>query len=326
LGQVEGVRVRAVSDPAEEAGRALAAANGAEWHASYEAMLEKPEIDVVVLGTPSGLHAEQAALAAGAGKHVVSEKPMATTVADVDRMIAACRDGGVSLAVIFQNRFSRETLLLKRAIEAGLLGRPIIGNAFVHWRRTPEYYAASGGWRGTWALDGGGALMNQSIHTIDLLQWFIGPAISVSGYAATLTHEIETEDTACAAVGFASGALGVIQGTTSCDRDWPVRVEIVGTAGRAVLEHGRIAQWESEQPLRDDLLSTEDEALTAGWRADEPFGDAHARQLRAIFRAFEEGATAPIPGDEARKAVEIILGIYESARTGQRVDLGGGVR
>ncbi|MGH2603363.1 MAG: Gfo/Idh/MocA family protein, partial [Dehalococcoidia bacterium] len=187
IGQVDHAVVRAVSDPVEAAGRALAEANGAEWHASYEEMLARADVDVVILGTPSGLHAEQAALAAGAGKHIVTEKPMATTVADIDRMIAACEDAGTTLAVIFQNRFSRETRLLKRAIAAGLLGRPILGNAFVHWRRTAEYYAASGGWRGTWALDGGGALMNQSIHTIDLLQWFIGPAASVSGYAATLT-------------------------------------------------------------------------------------------------------------------------------------------
>ncbi|MGH2532873.1 MAG: Gfo/Idh/MocA family protein [Thermomicrobiales bacterium] len=321
IGQVDHAVVRAVSDPVEEAGRALAGANGAAWHANYEEMLARPDVDVVILGTPSGLHAEQAALAAGAGKHIVTEKPMATTVADIDRMIAACREAGVTLAVIFQNRFSRETRLLKRAIEAGLIGRPILGNAFVHWRRTAEYYAASGGWRGTWALDGGGALMNQSIHTIDLLQWFIGPVTSVSGYAATLTHAIETEDTASAAVSLASGALGVIQGTTSGDHDRPVRVEIVGTAGRAVLENGRIAVWESDQSPRDDLLTAEDEEQCRGWRPDEPFGDAHARQLGAIFRALNDGATAPVPGDEARNAVDIILGIYESAHTGQRVDL-----
>jgi predicted dehydrogenase len=321
LRQVEGIRLLAVADPAEGAGRALAEETGATWHADYEAMLARPDVDLVILGTPSGLHAEQTALAASAGKHVVTEKPMATTAADVDRMIAACREAGVTLAVIFQNRFSRETLLLKRAIEAGLLGQPIFGNAFVHWRRRPEYYAASGGWRGTWALDGGGALMNQSIHTIDLLQWFIGPATSVSGFAATLTHAIEAEDTACAAVSFANGALGVIQGTTSSDRDWPARVEIVGASGRAVLENGRVALWESEHPLSAARLTAADEALCDGWQPDEPFGDAHARQLRAIVRALNDGAPAPVPGDEARNAVEIILAVYESSRTGCRVDL-----
>jgi predicted dehydrogenase len=321
LRQVGGVRLRAVTDPAEGAGRALAEATGATWHADYQAMLARPDVDVVILGTPSGLHAEQACLAARAGKHIVTEKPMATALPAVDQMIAAAREAGVTLAVIFQNRFSRETLLLKRAIDAGLLGRPILGNAFVHWRRTPEYYTASGGWRGTWALDGGGALMNQSIHTIDLLQWLIGPVASVTGSAATLTHAIETEDTACAAVGFASGALGVIQGTTSSDRDWPARVEIVGAGGRAILENGRIALWESQQPLSDDLLTANDEALCDGWQPDEPFGDAHARQLRAIVRALNDGAPAPVTGDEARNAVEIILAIYESSRSGRRVEL-----
>lgn len=320
LGQVAGARLRAVADPVEVAGRALAETTGVRWHARYESMLAQPDVDVVILGTPSGLHAEQTILAAQAGKHVITEKPMATTRSAVDQMIAAANDAGVTLAVIFQYRFSRETLLLKRAIEAGLLGRPILGNAFVHWRRTPEYYAASGGWRGTWALDGGGALMNQSIHTIDLLQWFIGPATGVSGFATALTHTIETEDTACAAVSFANGALGVIQGTTSSDRDWPTRVEIVGTAGRAVLENTRIALWESQQPLSDALLTADDVALTSGWRPDEPFGDAHARQLRAILHALNDGFPAPVPGDEARKAVEIILAIYESSRTGRRVD------
>lgn len=321
IDQVDGARLRAVAEPREDAGRALAGAHGADWHASYEEMVARPDVDVVALGTPSGMHAEQATLAAAAGKHVITEKPMATTVADLDRMIAACRDAGVALAVIFQNRFSRDVLLVKRAIAAGLIGRPVLGNALVHWRRTPEYFAASGGWRGTWALDGGGALMNQSIHTIDLLQWFIGPATSVAGFAATLTHTIEAEDTASAAVTFAGGALGMIQGTTSCDRDWPVRVEIVGTSGRAALESGRIARWESDQPLRDDLLSAADQAWCDGWRPDEAFGDAHVRQLRAIVRALEAGEAPPVSGEEARNAVEIILGIYESGRTGQRVDL-----
>ena len=317
LGEVEGARLVALTSRREATGRKLADTHGAEWHAELGELLARPDVDAVILCTPSGLHAGEAVAAAHARKHVISEKPMATTLEDADRMIRACRNAGVTLSVIFQYRYNRDALRLKRAVEAGLLGRPVLGNAFVHWHRTQAYYEESGGWRGTWSLDGGGALMNQSIHAIDLLQWILGPLQSVCAYADTLTHDIETEDTASATLRFASGALGVIQGTTSAHRDWPLRIEIQGTGGSATLEGSRLTVW---QPVREVgvLCAHELESLPAV-REDEPLGVAHRRQLEEILAALREGREPPVPGEEGRRAVEIILGIYGAAASGKRI-------
>ncbi|HYH11196.1 MAG TPA: Gfo/Idh/MocA family oxidoreductase [Thermomicrobiales bacterium] len=321
LEEVDGTRIVAIAEPREDAGQALASKTGGTWYASYEEMLASPDVDLVILATPSGLHADQAVLAAQAGKHIVTEKPMAITPDGLDRMIGAVESSDIEMAVIFQNRLSADVVKVKRAVEAGMIGKPILGNAFVHWHRTQEYYNANGGWRGTWALDGGGSLMNQSIHTIDLVQWIMGGVASVSANIGTLTHDIETEDTASANVTFRSGALGTIQGTTSSGKDWPVRVEIVGTGGRAVLEGGSLTHWEGDSELTDDILTPTDREFVQGWVPNEPFGGAHRRQLRLIVKSLLEGETPPVPGREARKAVDVILAIYEAARTGNRVSV-----
>ncbi|HEV2128077.1 MAG TPA: Gfo/Idh/MocA family oxidoreductase [Thermomicrobiales bacterium] len=319
LREIDGAEVVAIADPREDAGQALATATGARWYPSYTEMLEHPELDVVVLTTPSGLHAEQAVLAAQAGKHIITEKPMSTTPHGIQLMTEAAERANVELAVIFQNRFSRDVIKVKRGIEAGMLGRPVMGSAAVHWHRTAEYYEANDGWRGTWTLDGGGALMNQSVHTIDLLQWLMGGVSAVSANAATLIHEIETEDTATASVVFRSGALGTIAGTTSASTDAPVRVEIVGTGGRAMLERGVLVAWEGDSPLTDDILLPFDHDYIQGWEPGEPFGAAHKRQLAVILDALRSGDTPPVPPREARKAVDIVLAVYESAQTGKHV-------
>ena len=317
LDELQGARLVAVVAAREVTGRKLAEAHGAEWHAGLGELLARPDVDVVVICTPSGLHPDQAVAAARAGKHVITEKPMAVTLEGADHMIHVCREAGVTLSVIFQYRFNRDALRLKRAVEAGLLGRPVLGNAFVHWHRTQAYYGESGGWRGTWALDGGGALMNQSIHAVDLLQWILGPVESICGYAETLAHDIEAEDTASAALRFASGALGTIQGTTSAHRDSPLRIEIRGTEGSATLDGSRLTVWEPGR--EEEVLSARDLESLPESRGDEPLAAAHRRQLKEIFAALREGREPPIPGEEARKAVEIVLGIYRSASSGERV-------
>ena len=317
LEELEDARLVAVAAAREVTGRKLAEAHGAEWHARFGELLARPDVDVVILCTPSGSHPEGAVAAAHAGKHVITEKPMAITLEGADRMIRACREAGVTLSVIFQYRYNRDAMRLKRAVEAGLFGEPVLANAFVHWHRTQAYYEESGGWRGTWALDGGGALMNQSIHAIDLLQWILGPVESVCGYADTLAHDIEVEDTASAALRFASGALGVIQGTTSAHEDAPLKIEIRGTEGSATLEGPRLTAW---QPGREEeVLSSRDLEVLPESRGDESLGIAHRWQLKEIFAALREGREPPIPGEEARKPVEIILGIYQSAAGGERV-------
>jgi UDP-N-acetyl-2-amino-2-deoxyglucuronate dehydrogenase len=317
LDELQGTRLVAIAEAREVTGRKLAEAHGAEWHAELAELLARPDVDVIVICTPSGLHPDQAVAVARAGKHVITEKPMATTLEGADRMIQACKEAGVTLTVIFQYRFNRDALRLKRAVDAGLFGRPVLGNAFVHWHRTQAYYEERGGWRGTWALDGGGALMNQSIHAVDLLQWILGPVESTCGYAETLTHDIEAEDTASAALRFASGALGIIQGTTSAHRDSALRIEIRGTEGSATLKGSRLAVW---QPSHEgERLSARDLESLPESLANEPLGTAHRRQLKEIFAALREGREPPIPGEEARKAVETVLGIYRSAASGERV-------
>ena len=316
LAKLQDARLVAVAEAREVTGRKLAEAHGAEWHAELGELLGRSDVDVVVICTPSGLHPDQAVAAARAGKHVITEKPMAITFEGADRMIRACREAGVGLSVIFQYRFNRDALRLKRAVEAGVFGRPVLGNAFVHWHRTQAYYEERGGWRGTWALDGGGALMNQSIHAIDLLQWILGPVESVCGHAETLAHDIQAEDTASAALRFASGALGTIQGTTSAYRDSPLRIEVKGTEGSATLEGSRLTTWE---PGREEVLPPRGLESLPESQANEPLGTAHRRQLKEIFAALRAGREPPISGEEARKAVEIVLGIYRSAAKEERV-------
>lgn len=329
IGQVHGralegvsnARLVAVSEPRKDAGQELANKYDAKLYESFIDMLKHPELDVVILGTPSGLHPEQSILAAGAGKHVITEKPMSITHDGATRMIEASDRAGVRLAVIFQNRLSRDVFKARRAIETGLIGTPLIGTAFVYWMRTQEYYDANGGWRGTWALDGGGVLINQSIHMIDALQWIMGGVGSVLAHVATLGHRIETEDAASASLRFTSGALGAILATTASKQDHPTRIEVVGSEGRVVLENNAITFWDGKEELSDDLLTDEDRTLVDGWTPNESFGEGHQRQLKLIFSALTAGEEPPFPGREARKAVDVILGIYESARTGRRIDI-----
>lgn len=320
---VDGVTLVAIAEPREEAGRALVERHGGLWYASYTDMLAVPDIDLVILGTPSGLHPEQTILAAQAGKHVITEKPMSITHDGATRMIEAVERAGVRLAVIFQNRLSRDVYLVKRAIESGLIGKPVLGSAAVYWHRDQDYYDANGGWRGTWALDGGGVLINQSIHTIDVLQWLLGGVASVQAHIATLNHTIEAEDAASASVRFHSGAVGSILVTTAAANDNPTRVEIVGTEGRATLENNVVTLFEGNGELTDELLTEDDRDTVRDWKPAEAFGEGHQRQLRLIFEALAKDEEPPVPGREARKAVDVILGIYESARTGMRIDIAG---
>jgi len=319
LSRLEGVRLLAVAEPREEVGRQLAEQAGIDWYPSMEELLARQDIDLVTLATPSGMHPDQAVMAARAGKHVVTEKPMAITLEGADRMIRAAREAGVTLSVIFQNRFHRDVLKLKKAIDAGLFGRPVYGNAFLHWYRSQQYYEESGGWRGTWKYDGGGALMNQSIHYIDLLQWMMGDVESVEGFTATLAHTIETEDVGSAAVRFRSGALGTIQGTTAAYTSRPPRIEIVGTEGGATLAGSSITLWEPREDR--ELLTAEDLERTRHPEEGEEWWLTHAVQFREIFRCLRAGQTPPVSGEDARKSLEIILAIYQSQRTGCAVQL-----
>lgn len=313
LSNIEQAELVAVAEPREDAGKKFVGEYGGTHFTSYSDMLANADIDVVIVAAPSGLHPDQVVLAAEHGKHVITEKPMAITKEGLDRMIQATDTAGVKLAVIFQNRLSTDMVRLKRAIEQGAFGKVVLANGAMYWHRDQDYYDANGGWRGTWALDGGGALMNQAIHTVDQLQWLMGGVQDVKGFTSTLNHTIETEDTAAAAFVFNNGALGTITATTCAIKDSPIRIEVIGTEGRATVESNAITLWTAETKPEDIELTEDDHALVDGWAADEAWGLSHQRQLRLILSQLERGDDPYVAGTEARRAVDIILNIYKQA-------------
>ena len=316
--------IRAVADVNEEAAKRVAADLGVEGYADYHDLLKRADIDVVSICTPSGLHSEPAIAAAKAGKHVIVEKPLDVTLEKIDAMIAACAENRVKLSCIFNNRYREGNAFIKRAIGQGRFGKMLSASAAVRWYREPDYYKNSP-WRGTWALDGGGALMNQSIHYVDLLLWFMGGAESLMAYTGTLLHKsIQTEDTAVVALRFQSGALGSIVATTSTFPGYPAEIFLAGERGSASVLDGVIRDWS----FRDsDPLDEEAKLYIGGGEVDNlrssiPMAfdcEYHYRQIVRSVEAIETGTEPEIGGGEARKSVAFILGVYESARTGARV-------
>ncbi len=305
----------------------LAAEFGGQAFTDLEAMLALDDLDVVTICSPSGAHMEPCLAAAKAGKHVVVEKPLDVTLERCDRMIDACAEANVLLATIFPSRFHRSSRLMKQAVDAGRFGKLALGDAYVKWFRTQEYYD-SGAWRGTWELDGGGALMNQAIHSVDLLLWLMGPAVEVMAHTATLAHErIEVEDVATATIRFASGALGVIEATTAGFPGSLKRIELSGSQGTAILEEEDIVKWEfaeavaEDETLREEMLGR---TKTGGGAADPAAigHQAHTELFEDFLEAIRSERAPLIDGLEGRRSVELILAIYESARTGVKVQLG----
>jgi predicted dehydrogenase len=305
---------------------ALAAEFGGEAYTDLAQMLSRDDLHVVTICSPSGAHMEPCVAAAQAGKHVIVEKPLDVTLDRCDAMIAACQSAGVKLATIFPSRFHTSSQLMKRAVDQQRFGKLALGDAYVKWFRTQEYYD-SGAWRGTWKLDGGGALMNQAIHSVDLLLWLMGPVVDVTAHAATLAHErIEVEDTVVATVRFASGALGVIEATTAGYPGMLKKIELTGSRGTAILEEEDLIKWEfAEQTADDERLKKEmlGRTKTGGGAADPAAigHHAHAALFTDFLTAIKENRAPAIDGTEGRRSVELILAIYESARTGAKVRL-----
>lgn len=295
-------------------------------YSNLEEMLANPQIQVVTICTPSGAHLEPAVAAARAGKHVLVEKPLEITLERCDAIIAACRQAGVLLGGILPSRFSPANIELKRAIAQGRFGRLTLGDTYVKWWRSQEYYD-SGGWRGTWALDGGGAYMNQAIHNVDLLYWFMGDVSEVCGLTATLAHErIEVEDVGSAVVRFRNGALGTLEATTSAYPGLLKKTEIHGTEGSAIIEQDSILLWNFKHPLPEDeeILAKYGKGNTVSGGAADPKAISfvgHQRQFEDFIAAIQERRQPLIDGPESRKSVELILAIYQSSREGKRVSL-----
>jgi len=304
------------------------AANGglAVYYPTIEEFLRHPGLDVAIICTPSGQHLEPALQAAAAGKHVVVEKPLEITLERCDRLIDACDRAGVRLCTIFPSRFADANVVLKQAVDAGRFGRLTLGETTVKWWRSQEYYD-EGGWKGTQALDGGGALMNQAIHNVDLLQWLLGPVKEVSAFTATLAHaRVEVEDTAVACLRFANGALGVIQATTSVWPGLPKTIAIHGDQGSAVVEQEDLLCWAfaRAEPQDEALRHRFAQKVGASGGASNPAAithEYHRRQLADFIQAIQQGGEPRVDGREGRKAVEIILGIYQSARERRVIEL-----
>lgn len=320
LSELEDAKLIAVCDIIEEKAHKLAECYPAEVYRNYHELFERPHLDAVIVTTPSGLHAEVGIAAALAGKHVLVEKPMDVSLAQADALIAACNQAGVKLGVISQHRFDYAVMDLKRAIAAGKLGQLNFCGSYTQWYRAQSYYD-SGDWRGTWALDGGGALMNQSIHYVDLLQYVMGPVVEVSARTAALAHErIEVEDIAVATVKFASGALGVIEGMTLAYPGFCARLEVFGSDGGVIIENDRVREWKLRSGEKY-AGSLEEQHLIVGTTSADIWHYAHRRQIADFMQAIWEDRPPLVDGHEGRKPLEIVLAVYESARSGKSVSL-----
>ncbi len=313
----------------EERRRAFTETTGAPCYADYEELLRRPDLDAVCVCTPSGLHMEPAVAAARAGKHIICEKPLEVTLDRVDAILRETQAHGVKLCAIFPMRFDPAARLIKQAADAGRFGRLTMGDCYNKWWRSEKYFEKAK-WRGTWKLDGGGACMNQGIHAIDLVQWFMGPVESVCAFTERLVHPgIETEDTAAAVLRYRSGAVGVIECTTSVFPGADRRIEVLGDKGMAVLEGDALTTWQfAETRPEDDEVRRRYSAQGIAERpANDPMGGGHARhraQIADFLEALATGREPQVNGPEGRKAIEIILAIYESARTGRTVRLSSG--
>ena len=330
---LDGAELVAVADVVPELAEKLAAEYGSSWHTSLEDMLSGAEVDAVCVCTPSGMHADHAVAALESGKDVVIEKPVDVTLKAADRLLEVQRVTGRKVAVVSQHRFDPATLAVREAVSNGDFGRLTSGSAEVRWWRSQAYYD-SGGWRGTWELDGGGVLINQAIHSIDLLQWLMGPVVEVTAYTGLLAHQrIEVEDTAVAILKFAGGALGTIVATTAAFPGLTASIAVHGDRGSAVIDDDDLRYFHVAGGGQegDDYGGGENQAeqvmkrygassAAPGAGADPgSLSMAHRDQIKDFIEAVREGRDPSVNIEEGRKPLAIITAIYESARTGEPV-------
>jgi len=321
IAAVDEAELTAVFDLDHKRAADFAAEHGIEAYDDLDGFLARAPIDAVTVATPTGLHGKVAIPAARAGKHVLCEKPLDVTPDKAQAIIDACRAANVILAPVFQFRFGAGAMTMKRAIEAGRFGRILFVSGRIKWWRSQDYYD-SGAWRGTFALDGGGCLMNQSIHTIDLMLHFGGRPRDVFGYTATRTHTgIEVEDNAAAVMRFESGAMGVIESSTSCAPGLPLRIEVSGERGTAALEGDAIAEWRfTDSDPGDAAILASIGGNKLGDGASDPKAisiEGHRLQIADLCRAILEKSPPAVDGAEAKIPVELICGIYESMKSGK---------
>ncbi len=287
-------------------------------YSDIDAFLADPKVEAVVIATPSGYHLDPALKAINAGKHVLIEKPLEITLERCNQLIQAAIEKGVKLSGIFQSRFYAVPALIKEAIDKGRFGKIVMIEASVKWYRSQAYYD-SGAWRGTWNVDGGGALMNQSIHAIDLLSWFGGNVSDVKSFASTLSHErIEVEDAGVAILQFENGGYGIITGSTSIYPGFQKRIEICGTKGSAIMEEEDLVEWKFDEETEgdEDIRRKYAAANEAAGGASDPMAinyKGHMAQFEDFANAIKEDRNPLISGEDAAASVGIINRIYESA-------------
>ncbi len=321
--EIEGAELTAAFDAVPAGVDRFAQQYGVKAYYTLEEMLASDEIDAVSICTPSGLHTQQAVAAMKAGKHVVCEKPMSLTLAEADELIATEKETGMKVCIISQYRFAAATQEVKRAIDAGAFGTITHASLSMRYYRANSYYE-SGAWRATWAMDGGGALMNQGIHGVDVFRYLMGPVKSISGLARCLTREkfgqkLEVEDAAAAVLEFENGALGIIEGSTTCYPGYPRRIVISGDQGSVVLEESSIVKW--DLPI-ECKLPVGGEAQNSGSSNPGAIDNAgHVLQIGNLVNAILNGEELLASAYSGRLPLEIILGIYESSKTGAPVIL-----
>jgi len=315
----EGSELVAVLSSSES--RAKLAADKFKVSADHEIdqFLSRNDIDVVCICTHSGNHLEPAIAAAKAGKHILLEKPIEVSTERADLLIESCVKAGVKLGVIFQNRLKPGYLQLKEAVKAGKIGKLLMGTAAINWYRDPSYYSSSS-WKGTKEGDGGAALINQGVHTIDLLLDIMGDAEAVYGQVKTMVHKIEGEDLATAIVNFKNGALGTITGGTSLYPGNPERLEIYGENGNIILEGGKIVTWNIKGEETAVIPGTD----IGGSGASDPMAidfKLHQGQIEDMVNAIKNNSTPLVTGQDAKRSLSLILAIYRSSLENKKVNL-----
>jgi UDP-N-acetyl-2-amino-2-deoxyglucuronate dehydrogenase len=312
-----GWTVRACTNVTETTGRAFAAAHGAEFLPHYADVCGHPDVDLVDVCTFPSFRLEAVVAAAKHRKPVQVQKPIAIDLATARQMIDVARDAGIVLAVVSQHRFDESSLFIARALQDGRLGRLLQCDAYVKWWRSDAYYARPV--KGSWKTEGGGALMNQAIHQIDLLRWFGGPVKEVSGmWQLGAAHAIESEDVAAALFRYESGAMGVIQAATAIWPGYPERIELHGTKGTAIVTGDKLTTWD----VTDDVGEAPPLATEVASGASDPMAisvESFERQFRDVEDAIATGRPPLVAGEEGFQALELVDAIYQSCRTGSRV-------
>jgi len=309
---IAGARLVCCCDLDEEKAKTLAEKHGGDYTTSMGELLTRDDIQAVSICTPSGMHSDHAIKAAEAGKHILCEKPLDITLRAIDEMIQAAAENSVKLAAVFQNRTNPDSIKVREAVRDGKLGKLVLGDCYQKFFRAHTYYASSG-WRATWELDGGGCLMNQGVHGIDLIQWVMGKVARVNAHCRRLTRNIAVEDSGVALVEYVNGALGVLEGTTSISPGTGTRLEISGNDGTIILDNGKIVTWDIEGEE-----SVQAEAEGRGTASDPTALSTigHQAHVEDLCAAIREDRPPAISGEEARHAVEIIKAIYLSSREG----------